>query len=129
MSKGTIGARTKTILKREPGESTGGAHMAKVNVGMVGLGEMGRCHVENLARSIPECHLLAVADADLARAKTVAAELGVEHSYPSLEVLLERKDIVAVVIATPDKFHAKAIELAAAAGKHILGSSPYSLYR
>ncbi len=68
--------------------------------------------------------LLAVADVDGARASKVAAELEIEHSYASLDAMLERKDIQAVLIATPDNFHAGAVEAAARAGKDILCEKP-----
>jgi predicted dehydrogenase len=88
---------------------------------------MGKRHAENLRWRVPQAELIAVADADAARAKQVAAELGIEHSYPSLESMLERKDIHCVVISTPDKFHADAVRAAAAAGKDILCEKPTAL--
>jgi scyllo-inositol 2-dehydrogenase (NAD+) len=101
--------------------------MSKLGVGVVGVGEMGRRHAENLRRLVPQAQLIAIADADAARAKQVAAELEIGHSYSSLEAMLERKDIGSVVIATPDKFHAEAVRAAAAAGKDILCEKPLAL--
>ena len=59
--------------------------------------------------------------------RKVADELEIEHSYTSLEAMLERKDIHAVVIAAPDKFHADAVQAAARAGKDILCEKPLGL--
>jgi len=101
--------------------------MRKLGVGVVGVGEMGKCHAENLRRRVPEARLIAIADASEDRARQVAAELEVERSYGSLEALLENKDVEAVLIATPDKFHAQAIEIAARAGKDILCEKPLAL--
>jgi inositol 2-dehydrogenase len=101
--------------------------MGRLGVGVVGVGEMGKRHAENLRWRVPLAQLVAVADADAARARQVAAELGIEHSYPSLEAMLERKDIHCVVISTPDKFHADAVRAAAAAGKDILCEKPIAL--
>ncbi len=101
--------------------------MRKLGIGVVGVGEMGKRHAENLRRLVPQAQLLAVADVDGARAGKVAAELEIEHSYASLEAMLERKDIQAVLIATPDKFHAGAVQAAAQAGKHILCEKPLGL--
>jgi myo-inositol 2-dehydrogenase/D-chiro-inositol 1-dehydrogenase len=42
-----------------------------------------------------------------------------EHCYDNLDALLERKDIDAVVIASPSKFQLCAVQTAAASGKHI----------
>jgi inositol 2-dehydrogenase len=101
--------------------------MRKLGIGVLGVGEMGKRHAENLRRLVPEAQLVAVADIDDARAKVVAAELEIEHSYSNLEAMLERKDIQAVLIATPDKFHAAAVEVAARAGKDILCEKPLGL--
>jgi len=101
--------------------------MAKLGVGVLGVGEMGRRHAENLRRLVPEARLVAVADVAAARAREVADELGIEHSFASLEEMLGHKDIQSVLIATPDKFHAQAVRTAAAAGKDILCEKPLAL--
>ncbi len=88
---------------------------------------MGKRHAENLRRRVTGARLVAVADASEDRARQVAAELEVERSYGSLETMLENKDVEAVLIATPDKFHAQAIEMAARAGKDILCEKPLAL--
>ena len=49
--------------------------MRKLGVGVVGVGEMGKRHAENLRRLVPQAQLLAVADVNGARAAKVAAEL------------------------------------------------------
>ena len=78
--------------------------MSKLGVGVVGVGEMGKRHAENLRRLVPEARLVAIADASPERARQVAAELEIENWSSSLEGMLEHKDIDAVLIATPDKF-------------------------
>jgi predicted dehydrogenase len=101
--------------------------MRKLGVGVVGVGEMGKRHAENLRRLVPQAKLVAVADVARERAKLVAEELEVDHAYSGLEELVEDQLVDAVVIATPDKFHAQAIRLAAAAGKDILCEKPLAL--
>jgi inositol 2-dehydrogenase len=101
--------------------------MQKLGMGVLGVGEMGKRHAENLRRLVPQAQLIAIADVDGARASKVAAELEIEHSYSSLEAMLERKDIQAVLIATPDKFHATSAQTAARAGKHVLCEKPLAL--
>ena len=98
--------------------------MGKLGIGVLGVGEMGRRHAENLRRLVPEARLLAVADAAPDRARQAASELEIEQSYRSLEEMLACQDLKAVLIATPDKFHAQAIRTAAAAGKDILCEKP-----
>jgi len=101
--------------------------MRKLGVGVLGVGDMGRRHAENIRRLVPEARLLAVADPATARAREVAAELEIEHAFSSLEDMLALKEIDCVVIAAPDKFHGQAIRTAAAAGKDILSEKPIAL--
>ena len=100
---------------------------SKLGIGVLGVGEMGRRHAENLRRGVPQAKLLAIADLAADRAAQVAEELEIEHSFSTLEDMLDLKGLNAVVIATPDKFHAKAIQTAAAAGKNILCEKPIAL--
>jgi predicted dehydrogenase len=88
---------------------------------------MGRRHAENLRRLVPQARLLAVADVAAERARRTAEELEIDHSYGSLEAMLECEGLDAVVIATPDKFHAAAVKTVAAAGKDMLCEKPLAL--
>ncbi len=101
--------------------------MTKLGVGVIGVGEMGRRHAENLRRQVPEARLIAIADVSAQRVKQVAEELEVDHAYRNMEEMLQRKDIDAVLIATPDNFHAAGIKAAAAAGKDILCEKPLAI--
>jgi inositol 2-dehydrogenase len=101
--------------------------MKKLGIGVVGIGEMGRRHAENLRRNVPEARLVAVADVSEERVRQTAAELELDSFYTSLEAMLENKEIQAVLIATPDKFHAQAVVQAAAAGKDVLCEKPLAL--
>jgi scyllo-inositol 2-dehydrogenase (NAD+) len=101
--------------------------MRKLGVGVVGVGEMGRRHAENLRRLVPDARLIAVADVSAERAQQTATELEIDKYFSSMEEMLECKDIDAIVVATPDKLHAAGIKLAATAGKDILCEKPLAL--
>ncbi len=101
--------------------------MRKLGIGVLGVGEMGKRHAENLRRLVPDARLIAIADVAAERARQVATELEIDHSYGSLDAMLENKDIEAVLIATPDKFHAQSIIAAARSGKAILCEKPLAL--
>ncbi len=101
--------------------------MHKLGVGVVGVGEMGRRHAENLRRHVPNARLVAIADVSQERAKQAAAELEIDHFYSTIDAMLENKDVEAVLIATPDKFHAPAVVAAARAGRDILCEKPLAL--
>lgn len=94
-----------------------------VPVVVVGLGRIGALHARNLAWRVPGGRLVAVADADGARARIVGEELGV-HSANGLEEALERAVASAVVIATPVDSHVGLVERACAAGLHVFCEKP-----
>ena len=64
---------------------------AKINVGVVGLGRLGRVYASSLAHSVPNARLVAVADIDANVATAFASEFGVPHWYQSHNDLLENK--------------------------------------
>jgi predicted dehydrogenase len=101
--------------------------MAQLNFGVIGVGEMGKRHAENLRANVPGAKLAAIADVSAARTSQVAAELGVAATHDNVEALVARTDVQAVVISSPPKFHAPAIMAAAAAGKHIFCEKPLAL--
>ncbi len=101
--------------------------MAKLGIGVVGVGTMGKQHAYNLRHLIPEAQLIAVADTDAQRAKLVAAELEIDHYYNSVEAMAERKDIQAIVVVTPAKFHGAAMKVCAHARKDIFCEKPFTL--
>jgi len=101
--------------------------MKKLGIGVLGVGEMGKRHAENVRHLVPGAELVAVGDVAGARAKQVAEELEVAKSFGSLEAMLECKEVQAVLIATPDKFHAQGVLEAAKAGKDILCEKPIAL--
>ena len=70
---------------------------------------------------------MAVADADLKRAEQVAAELEIEHYLQHVEAVAERKDVQAIVVVTPAKFHGAAMKVCAQAGKDIFCEKPFTL--
>lgn len=100
------------------------AKLSRIGVAVIGVGSMGRRHAENLLQAVPEALLVAVVDANIELAREVAAALGVESCYAEVGSALERKDVHAVVIASPSRLHASTIQAAAAVGKHILCEKP-----
>jgi len=101
--------------------------MRKLGVGVLGVGEMGKRHAENLRRLVLEARLVAVADPFSDRARQTAAELEIEKYFTNLDDLLACKEVNTVVITTPDKFHAGAISAIARAGKNIFCEKPIAL--
>ncbi len=108
--------------------------MAKpLRIGLVGYGFMGRTH-SNAYRRVPNFFdleytpvLQAVCARDQAKVQAFASQWGYESTETDWRKLVERKDIDAVDICTPNNLH-KEIALAAAAnGKMILCEKPLSM--
>ncbi len=100
---------------------------APLGLAVIGVGVMGKRHAENLLRSVPEARVVVVADTDRERARTVAGELGVARFTANPDEAIRQPGVEAVVLASPAKFHAEGIRLAAAAGKAILCEKPLAL--
>ena len=96
-----------------------------VGFGMIGAGQMAHIHAVAIAEQAPgDARLVAVTSGT--RAAALAAEFGAE-TEPTIEALLDRQDIDAVIIATPHTAHLPNVLAAAAAGKHILLEKPMGL--
>lgn len=96
--------------------------MKRVNVGVIGAGLFGELHARVYFES-PKCNLLAVADTRRQRAEEVATKYHTS-AYADWRKLLERKDIEAVSIVTPEDQHTDLALAAAESGKHILVEKP-----
>jgi predicted dehydrogenase len=101
-----------------------------LNIGMVGYGFMGRAHsnawrrVSNFFDTGYRPVLKAVAARDEAKAKAFADTWGYESVETDWRRLVERKDIDAIDICTPNDTHAEIAIAAAGAGKMILCEKP-----
>jgi len=97
---------------------------AKVNVGVIGAGRIGKLHAENLAYRIPEANIIAIADVFLEAAEKCAADFQIPSAVKDYREIMENPDIEAVMICSSTDTHARMIEEAAAAGKHIFCEKP-----
>jgi predicted dehydrogenase len=91
-----------------------------VDVGVIGVGAMGRNHARVYAE-LPGANLVGIADADPDRAAEVATEVGTA-SHATAE-LLDRTD--AVSIAVPTEYHADLADECIDAGVHALVEKPF----
>lgn len=97
-----------------------------VRFGVIGVGIIGRQHVERLQSDASPATLVALADADADAARSVAEENGVEAAA-SVEGLLAREDIDVVTIAVPSGLHADVTIAALEAGKHVFLEKPIEI--
>lgn len=95
----------------------------RVNLALIGCGGRGR-YVAGFAKENPHAHFTATADVYLPNAQAAAARLGAEESAQDFRRLLDRKEIDAIIVATPDHWHATIAVLAAEAGKDVYVEKP-----
>lgn len=98
----------------------------KLQVGVVGLGRMGRRHAENILHRVPQAALLCAcspAQADLTWAEESLAPHQV-RVYPSFEELIETPGLEAVIIASATHVHASQSLEALRRGLHVLCEKP-----
>lgn len=95
-----------------------------VTVGLIGCGGRGR-YVAGLMREAPGVEFAATADVYLPNAERAREWAGPSATaYQDFRRLLERKDIDAVLVATPDHWHATIAVLACQAGKDVYVEKP-----
>ena len=93
----------------------------KHRAGLIGYGNMGSWHVDNVNTRIPDLEICAVYDIDPERSK-IAAEKGLRICESAEELL--SLDIDIVVIATPNNFHKYYAIMAMEAGKNVVCEKP-----
>jgi len=76
-----------------------------IRIGVIGTGVMGAGHASMLASQIAGCEVVAVADADEARAKLVAGKVGATRVFSDGKALIGDTGVDAVVVASPDPTH------------------------
>jgi myo-inositol 2-dehydrogenase/D-chiro-inositol 1-dehydrogenase len=95
-----------------------------IRVALVGAGIMGADHARILAEDVPGAELQVVCDASEERARLVADSCGAKDAAADPVAVIGRRDVDAVLIASPDDTHApltlRAIEL----GKPVLCEKP-----
>lgn len=99
-------------------------------IGHIGLGGMGMTHLANSLSFQKEgkVQIAALCDVDENHLEAAYENTGSKvDAYGDYRRLLERKDIDAVIIATPDHWHAVQTVHACQAGKHVYVEKPSSV--
>lgn len=97
---------------------------AKLRVGIIGAGRIGKVHAETLAFRLPEADLVAIADPDVAAASALAAHCGTPKVVRDVVEIFADRMIDAVLICSPTATHAEFVIQAARAGKHVFCEKP-----
>jgi predicted dehydrogenase len=100
----------------------------RVQVGFIGYGLIGSEHVRDF-KNQPDTDLAALSDVYQPRLEQgIAACGGRAKAYSDFRKLLDDKDIQAVVVSTPDHWHALMTIMACAAGKDVYVEKPLNLF-
>jgi predicted dehydrogenase len=98
-----------------------------INVGIVGAGNIARGRHLPCFKKHPNVRLAAISDVVVDLAESAAKEYEIPAVYTDYRDMFEREKLDAVVICTPNKFHAPASIAALDAGLHVLCEKPMAL--
>ncbi len=94
-------------------------------VGVIGAGRIGKIHIENLLRKVPNVKLKIIADINIDdQLKQWAADKGSLNLITEANKIFSDPEVDVVVIASSTDTHAKFIQEAAVAKKHIFCEKP-----
>ena len=100
----------------------------RVGVGFIGFGLIGKRHVLDFQEQ-PDVRCVAVSDAHRGRLDEAKGLIGGNvRGFADFRKLLEDREVDAVVISTPDHWHALMTMLACSAGKDVYVEKPLSLF-
>ena len=100
---------------------------AKIRVGVIGTGRIGRLHIKHIAQNIPEAELVALCSLDPPCMDSLAKQFNVAQTTDEYTELLTNPQIDAVLITSATNTHVEISQAAAKAGKHIFCEKPIAL--
>jgi myo-inositol 2-dehydrogenase/D-chiro-inositol 1-dehydrogenase len=99
----------------------------KVHFGVLGVGRIGKIHIENLVNWITGAEVVALSDVVPEELAAVATKFGISKTFLDYRQVLDLPDVEAVVVCTPTNTHAQMVLDAAARGKQIFCEKPTEL--
>ena len=98
-----------------------------VRLGIIGAGAIGRVHAQTFEH-VEGVDVAGLFDLNTSLAIELAEDHHISKVYDSADALLESKELDAVVIGVPNKFHKPLTIQALRAGKHVLLEKPMALH-
>jgi predicted dehydrogenase len=100
----------------------------RIGIGLIGFGLIGKRHAVSF-KDQPDVNLVAVAEAHRGRREEARTFMGgAVKGYADFRKFLDDREVDAVVIATPDHWHALMTLMACAAGKDVYVEKPLTLF-
>ena len=100
----------------------------RVNVGFIGYGLIGKRHIVDFAAE-PDVQIVGIAEAHRGRRDEAVELIGnTATGYSDFRKLLDRSDVDAICVSTPDHWHALQTMLACSAGKDVYVEKPVTLF-
>ena len=96
----------------------------KVRIGVIGVGQIGKHHLNVYQQKVEAAEIVAVADINEAEARRVSEVYGIANVYTDFRELLQRDDIVAVDVCLHNNLHMPVTVAALKAGKHVYCEKP-----
>jgi predicted dehydrogenase len=101
--------------------------MSQIGVAMIGSGGIALAnHVPGIALC-PEAKLVALCDTNPATLEKASKATGITKTFTDYRELLNRDDVNAVIVATPNYVHAEIVLAAVVSGKHVLCEKPLAM--
>jgi predicted dehydrogenase len=99
--------------------------MERTRIGVIGLGTMGSLYVK-IYSAHPLAEVVAVSSLRQDQVDRMRSLYGILHGYTDYQQMLERKDLDAVVVATPDRHHFEPARAVLESGRHALVEKPFT---
>lgn len=99
--------------------------MRDIRVAVVGAGFIGPVHVEGLRRA--GVRVTGILDVTPDKSRQAAERLGLDKAYETFEQVVEDRDVQAIHITTPNRYHFSMASAVLRAGKHVLCEKPLAM--
>jgi predicted dehydrogenase len=125
--RGFVQGSAATILTAASARRVLGAN-DRIGVGFIGYGLIGKRHVIDFKEQ-PDVSMVAVADVHRGRVEEATGFIGGGvKGFADFRKLLDDREVAAVVVSTPDHWHALQTMMACAAGKDVYVEKPLTLF-